>query len=344
MGIRIGINGLGRIGRGLLRRSLDDSGIEVAAVNDVAPPATLAHLLRHDSLYGPLAHSLAAEADALIVDGRRIPWTGRRSPAEIPWRAAGVDYVVEATGQFARREAAAGHLAGGARRVVISAPSPDADVTLCLGVNDAAFDPARHTVISNASCTTNAAAVALAVADRAFGVEQAAMTTVHCLTNNQMLMDAPHPDLRRARAAPLSMVPTTTSAAEAIVRVLPGLAGRLHALAVRVPTSAVSLVDLTILLRRPSTQEAARDAYRAAAGGAMAAVLAWTEEPLVSIDFLGTRHSAVIDGSLVEMRGDRWLKVYAWYDNERGYVERLCDLARLLARHDAGGSAGRSGA
>lgn len=344
MAIRIGINGLGRIGRGFLRRSLDDPGIEVAAVNDLAAPAALAHLLKHDSLYGTLAHAVAAEPDALVVDGRRIPWTGRRSPAEIPWRAAGVDYVVEATGQFARREAAAGHLAGGARRVIISAPSPDADVTLCLGVNDDAYDPARHTVLSNASCTTNAAAVMLAVADRAFGVEQASMTTVHCLTNNQMLMDAPHADLRRARAAPLSMVPTTTSAAEAIVRVLPGLAGKLHALAVRVPVSAVSLIDLTLLLRAPATAAAARDAYRAAAEGAMAAVLGFTEEPLVSIDFLGERRSAVIDAALLALRGDRWLKVLGWYDNERGYVERLSDLARLLARHDAGVAAGRSGA
>ena len=336
MAIRIGINGLGRIGRGFLRMAVGQSDLEVVAVNDLAPPATLAHLLRHDSLYGAIDAPVSSGAETLLVGTRALRWTGRRSPAEIPWRDAGAEYVLEATGSFTRRESAGQHLHGGVRRVVISAPSADADFTVCCGVNEDAFDPKSHHVISNASCTTNAMAVLLSVAEKAFGIEQAAMTTVHCLTNNQVLMDAPHHDPRRARAAVMSMIPTTTSAAEAIVQVMPQLKGRLHALAVRVPTSAVSLIDLTLLLRRGTTLAAARDAYRDAAAGGMAAVLGFCDEPLVSIDFLGDTRSAVVDGPLLALTGERWLKVYAWYDNERGYVHRLGDLVRHMARRDQG--------
>jgi glyceraldehyde 3-phosphate dehydrogenase len=330
--IRIGINGLGRIGRGFLRLALTQGDLDVVAVNDLAAPPLLAHLMRHDSIYGRLDGDLAAEGDALVAGGRRIRCTGFRSPDAIPWSAAGAEIVIEATGAFAMRAAAAGHLQGGARSVVISSPSADADVTVCCGVNETDFDPARHRVVSNASCTTNAAAVMLAVAERAFGIEQAAMTTVHCVTNNQVLMDAPHADPRRARAALLSMIPTSTSAEQALVRVLPALRGRLHALAVRVPTSAVSLIDLTLLLRRPATPASARAAFRAEAEGTMSGVLGYSDEPLVSVDYQGDSRSAVVDGPLLTVAGDRWLKVLGWYDNESGYVHRLADLVRRMGR------------
>jgi len=333
--IRIGINGLGRIGRGFLRLALGEEDLRVVAVNDLAAPAPLAHLLRHDSLYGALGREVAAEPDAIRAGDQRIRWTGLRLPEEIPWGGAGVETVIEATGAFTSRAGAAGHLKGGARRVIISSPSPDADLTICGGVNERSYDPGRHVVVSNASCTTNAMAVLLAVAEKAFGIERAAMTTVHCATNNQVLMDAPHRDPRRARSALLSMIPTSTSAAGAILQVMPELRGRLHALAVRVPTSAVSLVDLTLLLARPTSIEEVRQAYRGAAAGGMAGVLGFTDEPLVSIDSLGDTRSAVVDGSLLALEGDRWLKVLAWYDNERGYVQRLADLVRLMARRDA---------
>ena len=335
--IRIGINGLGRIGRGFFRLALGQEDLHVVAVNDLAAPPLLAHLLRHDSLYGVLGREVVAEPDALRAGDERVRWTGLRRPEEIPWRDAGADVVIEATGAFTRRSSAAGHLDGGARRVVISSPSPDADLTVCVGVNDRTYDPGRHVIVSNASCTTNAMAVLLAVADKAFGIEHAAMTTVHCATNNQVLMDAPHTDPRRARSALLSMIPTSTSAAGAIVQVMPSLRGRLHALAVRVPTAAVSLVDLTLALSRATSLDAAREAFRAAAAHEMAAVLGYTDEPLVSTDFLGDPRSAVVDGSLLALQGDRWLKVLAWYDNERGYVQRLADLVRLMARRDADG-------
>ena len=329
--MRIGINGLGRIGRGFLRRAIGDPAIEVAAVNDVASPEILAHLVRHDSLYGRLEAPVEARDRALVVAGRTIPCHREGDPASIPWRDAGVEIVLECTGRFAARSAAAGHLKGGARRVVVSSPSPDADVTVCVGVNDAAYDPERHVVVSNASCTTNALAVVLDVAMRRFGVERAAMTTIHCVTNNQALVDAPHADPRRARGALQSMIPTTTSAAEAVVAVLPAMRGRLHALAVRVPTIGVSLVDLTIALERPATTAGAAAAYREEAEGRLEGVLGWSDEPLVSADYGGDTRSAVVDGPLLSVEGDRWLKILAWYDNERGYVERLADLVRRMA-------------
>ncbi|HET8946550.1 MAG TPA: type I glyceraldehyde-3-phosphate dehydrogenase [Candidatus Polarisedimenticolia bacterium] len=335
--MRIGINGLGRIGRGFLRRTLGDPGIEVAAVNDVAAPPILAHLLRHDSLYGRLDAEVEAREGVLRIAGRDIPCTGESEPGAIPWQRAGVDLVLECTGRFAARAQAAGHLRGGARRVVVSAPSPDADLTVCVGVNDAAFDPERHAVVSNASCTTNAVAVLLDVALRAFGVERAAMTTIHCVTNNQALVDAPHADLRRARGALPSMIPTTTSAAQAVIEVLPDLRGRLHALAVRVPVTGVSLIDLTVGLARDASLDEARAAFRDAARGRLAGILGYCDEPLVSADFLGDRHSAVVDGPLLALEGDRWLKLFAWYDNECGYVERLADLVRRMARKGARG-------
>jgi glyceraldehyde 3-phosphate dehydrogenase len=332
MAIRVGINGLGRIGRGFLRSTWDDPGFAIAAVNDVAAPPILAHLLKHDSLYGTFDQGVAAEEGALTIGGRVVRCFGESDPERIPWGRHQVDVVLECTGRFTRRAAAARHLSGGAGRVVISSPSPDADRTICCGVNDEVYDAERHKVISSASCTTHAVAVLLRVVEESFGVERAAMTTIHCVTNNQALVDAPHLDPRRARGALLSMIPTTTTAAEAVVAVLPALQGRLQMLAVRVPTSGVSLVDLTVFLRRPAGIQAAREAFRGAAAGRLTGILGWCDEPLVSSDFLGDTRSAVIDGPLLDVADGRWLKILAWYDNERGYVERLADLVRRIAR------------
>jgi glyceraldehyde 3-phosphate dehydrogenase len=335
MAIRIGINGLGRIGRGFLRLALGQEDLQVAAVNDLAGPPILAHLLRHDSLYGRLDVEVRAGDGTILASGRTIPCTRSPQPAEIDWPE--VDVVIEATGRFTQRAAAAGHLRGGARRVVISSPSTDADLTVCYGVNHEDFDPARHRVLSNASCTTNAMAVVLRVADQAFGVERAAMTTVHCITNNQELVDAPHADPRRARAAGLSMIPTFTTAASAIGQVMPGLADKVRCLAVRVPSAGVSLIDLTMVLRRVTTIEEAREAFRSAAEGRLKGVLGYSDEELVSIDYLGDSRSAVVDGALLALDGGTFLKVFAWYDNERGYVHRLADLVRHLRRADLPG-------
>jgi len=337
MAIRIGINGLGRIGRGFLRLALGQDDLQVVAVNDLAGPPILAHLLQHDSLFGRLDLDIRAGDGAILAGGCTIRCTRSPQPAEIDWEE--VDVVIEATGRFTSRAAAAGHLKGKAPRVVISSPSPDADLTVCYGVNHENYDPARHRVLSNASCTTNAMAAVLAVADQAFGVERAAMTTVHCYTNNQVLVDAPHADPRRARAAGLSMIPTSTTAAAAIGLVMPGLAGKVRCLAVRVPAAAVSLIDLTMVLRRAATLEGARGAFRGAAEGPLRGILGYTDEELVSIDYLGDSRSAVIDGMLLTIDGGNFLKVLAWYDNERGYVQRLADLIRHLKRAETmGGS------
>jgi glyceraldehyde 3-phosphate dehydrogenase len=338
--VRIGINGLGRIGRGFLRFALTTDDLQVVAVNDLAEPPILAHLLRHDSLGGRPAVEIRAADGGILAAGRAIRCTRVSSPAEIPWAATGAEIVLESTGRFTRREAAAGHLRAGASRVIISAPSLDADLTVCYGVNHGLYDPERHRVLSNASCTTNATAVVLAVAEEAFGVERAAMTTVHCYTNNQVLMDAPHADPRRARAAGLSMIPTSTSAAEAVGLALPALAGKVHCLAVRVPTAAVSLIDLTAVLRRGATRESAAAAYREAAAGRLRGILGWSEEELVSIDFLGDHRSAIVDGPLLAVEGGSLLKVFAWYDNERGYVRRLADLLRHMRRREPPGRNG----
>ncbi len=306
MGFRIGINGLGRIGRGFLRLALGRPGVEVVAINDLAEPQVLAHLLRHDSLFGRAVSDIHAEAGAIRAGaGEPIRCTRVPRPSEIPWGDAGVDLVIESTGAFTSRAAAAGHLVSpGGRRVLITAPSPDADLTVCYGVNHLLYDSERHRVLSNASCTTNGMAVVLSVVEEAFGIDRVTMTTVHCYTNNQ---------------------------------VLPALAGKVQALAVRVPVAAVSLLDFTILLRRPATIEAARAAFRQAAEGRLAGILGYEQEELVSIDFLGDSRSAVIDAPLLSLEGDRLLKVYAWYDNERGYVERLLDLIRHMGRPPAPG-------
>ena len=336
--MRIGINGLGRIGRGFLRASLTLDDLQVVAVNDVGDRTILAHLLRHDSLFGKPGPDVIACEEGLRIGDQVIRFTHAREPGSIPWSETGVDLVLESTGRFTSRSAAAAHLERGAGRVIITSPSADADLTICYGVNENLYNPERHRVLSNASCTTNAMAAVMSVVDREIGIERAAMTTVHCYTNDQVLMDAPHRDPRRARAAGMSMIPTSTSAAGAIVRVMPQLEGRVYALAVRVPTAAVSLIDLSIILRRQTALETVRGAFRRAASGPLLGVLGYSDEELVSIDYLGDTRSAIIDGSLLAVEGERLLKTLAWYDNERGYVARLVDLVRHMAcRRDGAG-------
>ena len=329
---RIAINGLGRIGRALFRLAWGQEDIAIAAVNDLAEPRILAHLLRHDSISGLWEVPIQADGAYLTAAGRRVPVTSRRSPAEIPWRDAGVQFVVEATGLFRERRAAEGHLRAGADRVIISAPSPDADLTAVMGVNQDAIDPARHRIISNASCTTNAVAPILMLLDRELGIDACSMTTIHCYTNDQPLVDAPHGDPRRSRAAGLSMIPTTTSASPALAALLPQLGGRITCLAVRVPTATVSAVDLVVNLRRDADREAVRRIFLAAERGPLAGIVGTTDEELVSADFRGDPRSVVVDVPLLALPSPRLLKVFAWYDNEIGYTHRLLDLIRHLAR------------
>lgn len=332
MAIRIGINGFGRIGRALVRILRDATDLQVAAVNDTAPAETLAHLLRFDSVAGGYPGTVGSRGDALEIDGRAVRLSHAEEPAWIPWAESGVQMVVEATGRFKQREQAARHLEQGAARVVISAVSPDADVTLAPGVNEEAFLP-EHRVVSTASCTTQAAVAPLSVLREAYGIVACEMTTVHCYTASQPTMDLPHEDLRRARAAAVSMIPTTTSAARGIPAVLPDLRDRLSCLAIRVPTAAVSLVELVVSTERsPGGCGEVVERLREAAEGPLRGVLALSELPLVSVDFRGNPHSAVVDTELVALPGDRLLRLVAWYDNEYGYAHRVVDALRLLAR------------
>ena len=336
MSARIGINGLGRIGRSLFRLAWGSPDIEVAAVNDVAPPRILAHLLQHDSVSGAWLHPAEGKEAELIVDGRFVPCSSLQTPDQIPWAAWGVDIVVEATGKF-RDRAAAGHLLSGARSVIISAPSSDADFTVGWGVNQARIDPARHRVLSNASCTTQCAAPLLLLADRAWGVEACSMTTVHCYTNDQPLMDAPHRDLRRSRAAGMSMIPTSTSASQALEDIFPELARKICCFAIRVPTPFVSALDLVVSLKREADLKGARDLFRSAESGPLAGIVGYTEEELVSVDYRGDSRSAVVDGTLLALPSAHLLRIFAWYDNESGYTHRLAELIRHLAE-SAGGA------
>ena len=341
MPLRFGINGFGRIGRALLRAARGRGGIELAAVNDVVPAHVLARLLARDTVHGPLGGEVRAGAGELVIDGRRIPVFQQSDPSRLDWAGAGVEVVVEATGRFLRREAAAAHLGGTVRRVVISAnadPADPADVTLAAGVNEGDFDPARHAVLSNASCTTNALALLAKVLHDRFGVRRALMSTVHSYTENQRLLDLPHPDPRRSRAAALNIIPTSTTAAESLGLLLPELAGRVAGFAVRVPTPVVAMLDLVAELAREATAAEVRRAFREAANGDLGRVLGVTEEELVSSDFVNDPRSAVVDLPLVQVAGGGLARVIAWYDNEWGYSHRLADLLERLA-----GSADASG-
>jgi len=334
MALRFGINGLGRIGRALVRIAHErrELGLELAAVNDLAEPAQVARLLAHDTIHGRFPGAVEAGADALRIGGRAIRFGRATEPAAIDWGAAGVEMVVEATGRFRQRAAAAAHLGGGVRRVVVSATLADADATFCLGVNEERFDPDRHRVVSNASCTTNCLAAVLAVVHPAFGVERALMNTVHCVTNSQNLVDMAHRDPRRARSAVANIIPTTSDAFPSIEWVMPELAGRVHGLAMRVPIAAGSLIDVAIDLARPARPAALAAAFRAAERGALAGILGTTDDELVSADFIGDPRSAVVDLPLLQEVGDKLYRVVAWYDNEWGYSNRLAELLAGLAR------------
>ena len=326
---RIGINGFGRIGRQFVRRTLDHGDLEVVAVNDITDARTLAHLLEFDSTYGRLAATVQHSDDAITVNGKAIEVLTTRDPAAIDWGGLGVDIVVESTGRFRARDDAALHLKGGARKVLISAPGKNADATIVIGVNDSEYDPHLHDVISCASCTTNCVAPMAKVLDDAFGLEHGLMTTVHAYTGDQMLLDGPHKDLRRARSAAVSIVPTSTGAARTTGVVIPRLAGRLDGVAVRVPVPDGSLTDLTSVVRQEVTADQVNEAFRKAADGELGSVLRYSTDPLVSADIVGDPASCIFDAPLTQAAG-RLVKVFGWYDNEWGYTCRLVDLAALV--------------
>ena len=330
---RVGINGFGRIGRQVLRTILErHPALEVVAVNDLTDVRTNAHLFKHDSTYGRYPGAVEARDGTLVVDGRPIAVLSERDPAKLPWKQHGVDIVIESTGRFTDATKAAGHLQGGARRVVISAPATGEDLTVNMGVNHTAYDPAKHRVISNGSCTTNCLSVTALVLSRTFGIASGFMNTVHSYTNDQVILDVVHKDLRRARAAALNIIPTTTGAAKAIFLILPELKGKLNGLALRVPTPTVSVVDLTVSLEKPASAEQINVAYKRAADEELKGYLGYIEEPLVSTDFKGDPRSGIIDG-LSTMVAGNMVKVLSWYDNEWGYSCRVADLvAYMVAR------------
>jgi glyceraldehyde 3-phosphate dehydrogenase len=331
MAVRIGINGFGRIGR-LAFRAARGKDLEVVGLNDLTDARTLAHLLKWDSVHGRFPGEVEADKDALVVDGKRIPVTAERDPAKLPWKKLGAKLVIESTGHFTDRAGAAKHLEAGAERVIISAPATDPDVTIVLGVNSDAYDPAKHRIVSNASCTTNCLAPVAKVLNDAFGLESGWMTTIHAYTNDQVILDFPHKDLRRARAGALSMIPTSTGAAKAIGLVLPELKGKLDGYAMRVPTADVSIVDLSARLRKATDAEAINAAMRKAAAGPLRGILDVSDEPLVSIDFRGNPHSSILDAPSTKVMEGNFVKVLSWYDNEWGYSMRVVDLALHMGR------------
>jgi glyceraldehyde 3-phosphate dehydrogenase len=331
MAIKVGINGFGRIGRNILRAALPFDDIDIVAVNDLTDAATLAHLLKYDSILGNLAADISATGDRIAVDGDEFQVLAQKDPSQLPWKDLGVDVVFESTGRFTNREDAAKHISAGAKRVVITAPAKKPDVTIVMGVNHTQYDPARHQILSNASCTTNCLAPVAKVLDESFGLQRGWMTTVHAYTNDQQLLDLPHKDLRRARAAALSIIPTTTGAASAVGEVLPQLKGKLDGIALRVPTPNVSVVDLNALVGKPATAESVNAAFKAAAEGPLKGIMQYVTAPLVSIDFRGNPHSAMVDAAYTKVMGTDFVKVMAWYDNEWGYSSRCVDLLRFMA-------------
>ncbi|HEY6008647.1 MAG TPA: type I glyceraldehyde-3-phosphate dehydrogenase [Geobacteraceae bacterium] len=330
MSIRVAINGFGRIGRSFLRRAWRAPGIEIAAINDLAEPAVAAHLLSYDSVAGRFAGRIRHEPGALIVAGRRIPYFSQRHPEELPWRATGIDIVLEATGVLTRRVQALRHLDAGAARVIVTAPSDQPDITVVLGVNQHELDPGRHWLISNASCTTNCLAPLIKTLDDAFGIERGFFTTVHAYTNGQPLLDLPHADLRRARAAAMSMIPTTTGATRALCQVLPHLEGRVDGLSIRVPTPNVSLVDLTLTVGSRTTAAEVNRLLKSASRRNLRGIIDHLDGDHVSSDMDGNEHSAVVNGSLTTVSGGDLVRVVAWYDNEAAFSRRLVELVRLV--------------
>src|SRR3954470_21333656 len=330
MPVRVGINGFGRIGRNIMRAAMADKNIDFVAVNDLTNAATLAHLLKYDSVLGNIHATVEAKGDGISVDGDEFKVLSKRDPAELPWKDLGVDVVFESTGLFTNRDAAAKHIAAGAKKVVITAPAKGQDVTLVLGVNEQTYDPAKHHVISNASCTTNCLAPLAKVLHQSFGIKNGWMTPIHSYTNDQQLLDLPHKDLRRARAAALSMIPTTTGAAVAVGEVLPELKGKLDGISMRVPTPNVSCVDLAAVMNRNITAEEVNAALKEAADGPLKGILACSYEELVSIDFKGNPHSSIVDMPYTKVMEGDFLKILSWYDNEWGYSNRCVDLLRKL--------------
>ena len=331
MAIKVGINGFGRIGRNIMRAAMRFDDIDIVAVNDLTDAATLAHLLKYDSILGNLDADISASGDGITVDGDAFKVLALKDPAALPWKDLGVDVVFEGTGRFTNREDAAKHITAGAKRVIITAPAKKPDVTVVMGVNHEAYDPAAHQIISNASCTTNCLAPIVKVLHEAFGVKSGWMTTVHAYTNDQNLLDLPHKDLRRARAAALSIIPTTTGAASAVAEVLPEMKGRLDGIAMRVPTPNVSVVDLSANLEKTATADDINAAFKAAADGPLKDIIEYVTAPLVSIDFRGNSHSAMLDSAYTKVIGGNFAKVMAWYDNEWGYSSRCVDLVRYMA-------------
>ena len=332
MSFRVAITGFGRIGRLTLRAALNQSlPFEVVAINDMGSPDMLAHLLKYDSVHGILPNNVEVDGSAMVIDGKRIEIVADRNPLNLPWSKLGVDIVIECTGQFKKRDDAAQHLTAGAKKVVISSPAKEEDITIVMGVNDDKYDPLKHHVMSNGSCTTNCLAPVAKVLLDAFGIEQGMMTTIHSVTNDQRTVDVKHKDWRRSRAAYQSMIPTTTGAAKAVTLVIPELIGKMTGLAVRVPTPNVSLVDFVANLTRSTTKEEVNTALRQAANGKMNGYLEYTELPLVSHDFNGNPASSIVDGLSTMMIGDRMVKVLSWYDNEWGYSNRILDLVKLIA-------------
>jgi len=328
--IEVAINGFGRIGRLVFRGALKDENIEVVAVNDLTDAATLAHLLKYDTNHGTLDADVAVDGDHIVVNGKKIRVYAERDPKNLPWGELGVEYVVEATGIFRSREQAQWHIDAGAKKVVITAPAKNEDLTVVMGVNEDKYDPANHHVLSNASCTTNCLAPFAKVINDNFGIKKGLMTTVHAYTTDQRILDLPHKDLRRARAAAENIVPTTTGAAAAVGLVLPELKGKLDGFAMRVPVSTVSVVDLVVETEKPVTAEAVNAELKKAAEGELKGILAFEEAPLVSCDFKGNNHSSIVDASLTKVLGDNMLKVVSWYDNEWGYSMRVVDLIRYM--------------
>lgn len=329
--MRIAINGFGRIGRKAMRLAIED-GLEVVAINSLSPVDVDAHLLRFDSVHGPWHEDVQVKDHALWIRGKKIQIAEEKDPAKLPWKEWGVDVVLECTGAFTDREQAALHLKAGAKKVIISAPSKDADATICMGINESAYDPAKHHVISNASCTTNALAPIAKVLDESFGIVKGVMTTIHSYTNDQKVLDLPHKDMRRARAAALNMIPTSTGAAKAIGLVLPQLKGKLDGTSIRVPTPNVSLVDLSVELRKSTTKAEINAAMKQAAEGPLKGILRYSDLPLVSSDFNGDVHSSSFDADCTMVVEGNLVKVLSWYDNESGYSARLLDLVGLVAK------------
>ena len=326
MGVKVAINGFGRIGRNVLRAAVNDKEIDFVAINDVTDTKTLAHLLKYDSIYGRFDGSVEAASDGIIVNGKKIKVTAERDPSKLPWKELGVDIALECTGLFTARDKAKGHLDAGAKKVIISAPAKEEDLTLCMGVNHTLYDPKKHHIISNASCTTNCLAPIAKVLHRNFVIKKGLMTTVHAYTNDQNILDLPHKDLRRARAAALSMIPTTTGAAKAVGLVLPELNGKLDGISIRVPVATVSLVDLVAEVEKEATVESVNASLKKASEGELKGILEYCADECVSIDFSGNTHSSIVDALSTKVISPNLVKVFAWYDNEWGFSSRMRDL------------------